>query len=256
MAMPRRSSTHHPGPKQSVRMKAYQLIQQKIANGELPAGTLISELAISKELGSSRTPVREAAGQLLAEGLLELSPGGGLVVTQLSRQGIIDLYELREALEVFAVGRAAREGVRPADQKQLLGLLNETQALLKELKTSGRNELNAEQMKRFTLSDLGFHALLIRLAANARILKVVNETRLMIRIFGIQRSGHRRDELERIYKHHRAILEAVVNRDVEGARKLLAEHIQASGRERLEEFDQWERENHLANFDLTRSLSL
>jgi DNA-binding GntR family transcriptional regulator len=234
-------------------MKAYQLIQHKIATGELRAGTLISELAISKELGSSRTPVREAAGQLLAEGLLELSPGGGIVVTQLSRQGIIDLYELREALEVFAVGRAAREGVRPVDQKRLESLVDETQVLLKELKASGKQELNAEQMKRFAISDLGFHALLIRLAANARILKVVNDTRLMIRIFGIQRSGHRREELERIYKHHRSILQAVVDRDTDGARKLLAEHIQASGRERLEEFDLWERENHLANLDMADS---
>lgn len=253
--MPRRSITHHPG-KQSVRMKAYQLIQHKIATGALRSGSLLSELAIAKELGSSRTPVREAAGQLLAEGLLELSPGGGLVITQLTRQGIIDLYELREALEVFAVGRAAREGVRPADQKRLEGLLEETQALIKELKSSGRQELNTEQMKRFTASDLAFHALLIRLAANARILKVVNDTRLMIRIFAIQRSGHRREELERIYKHHRAILEAVINRNPDDARSLLAEHIQVSGRERLEAFDLWERENHLANLDLTESLRL
>lgn len=237
-------------------MKAYQLIQHKIASGELRAGTLLSELAISKELGSSRTPVREAAGQLLAEGLLELSPGGGIVVTQLSRQDIIDLYELREALEVFAVGRAALTGVRAADQKRLESLLDETQLLLKELKTSGKQELNAEQMKRFSISDLGFHALLIRIAANARILKVVSDTRLMIRIFGIQRSGHRRDELERIYKHHRSILQAVIDHDVDGARKLLAEHIQASGRERLEEFDLWERENHLANLELSDSFRI
>jgi DNA-binding GntR family transcriptional regulator len=237
-------------------MKAYQLIQHKIASGELRAGTLLSELAISKELGSSRTPVREAAGQLLAEGLLELSPGGGIVVTQLSRQDIIDLYELREALEVFAVGRAALTGVRAADQKRLESLLDVTQLLLKELKTSGKQELNSEQMKRFSISDLGFHALLIRIAANARILKVVSDTRLMIRIFGIQRSGHRREELERIYKHHRSILQAVIDHDVDGARKLLAEHIQASGRERLEEFDLWERENHLANLELSDSFRI
>lgn len=237
-------------------MKAYQLIQHKIASGELRSGSLISELAISKELGSSRTPVREAAGQLLAEGLLELSPGGGIVVTQLTRQGIIDLYELREALEVFAVGRAAHEGVKAIDQKRLEGFLEETQVLIKELKASGKRELNAEQMKRFTTSDLAFHALLIRIAANARILKVVNDTRLMIRIFGIQRSGHKREELERIYKHHRAILDAVINRNPEEARHLLAEHIQVSGRERLEEFDLWERENHLANLDVTESLYL
>lgn len=227
-------------------MKAYQLIQHKIATGQLRAGTLLSELALARELGSSRTPIREAAGQLLAEGLLELSPGGGLVVTQLTRQGIVDLYELREALEVFAVGRAARDGVRDTDKERLEGLLDETQVLLKELKSSGSLELNAEQMKRFSVADLGFHALLIRLAANARILKVVNDTRLMMRVFAIQRSGHRKDELERIHKHHRAILDAVLKRDSEGARRLLAEHIQASANERLEEFDRWEREHHLA----------
>ncbi|WP_334237601.1 GntR family transcriptional regulator [Terriglobus sp. ADX1] len=244
--MPRRSKTHHPGPKPSVRMKAYQLIQQKIATGELRAGELLSELALSRELGSSRTPIREAAGQLLAEGLLELSPGGGLIVTQLTRQAIVDLYELREALEVFAVGRAAQNGVRPADKERLESLLAETQVLIKELKTSGSAELNAEQMKRFSVSDLGFHSLLIRIASNARILKVVNDTRLMMRIFAIQRSGHRRDELERIQRHHRAILQAVLQSNPDEARRLLAEHIQASASERLDQFDRWERENHLA----------
>lgn len=252
--MPRRSSTHHAGAKQSIRMKAYLMIQRKIAAGELRAGSLISELALSKELGSSRTPVREAAGQLLAEGLLELSPGGGIIVTKLSRQDIIDLYELREALEVFAVGRAAREGVRPADIQRLRDLMDETLNLLTDLRSSGKNELSAEQMRRFAASDLGFHALLIRTAANARILKVVNDTRLMIRIFGIQRSGHRREELERIYAHHRSILQAVVDRDPEGVRKLLAEHIQASGGERLAEFDIWERENHFASLDVDQAL--
>jgi DNA-binding GntR family transcriptional regulator len=237
-------------------MKAYQLIQQKIATGQLRAGTLLSELALARELGSSRTPIREAAGQLLAEGLLELSPGGGLVVTQLTRQAIVDLYELREALEVFAVGRAAQDGVRTADKERLEGLLDETQVLLKELKASGSAELNAEQMKRFSVADLGFHALLIRLASNARILKVVNDTRLMMRIFAIQRSGHRKEELERIHKHHRAILDAVLKRDPESARRLLAEHIQASANERLEEFDRWERENHLAALEASAPYSM
>jgi DNA-binding GntR family transcriptional regulator len=235
-------------------MTAYQLIQHKISTGELRAGALLSELAIAKEMGSSRTPIREAAGQLLAEGMLELSPGGGLVVTQLSRQSIVDLYELREALEVFAVGRAAQQGVRPADKQRLQGLLEETQTLLKELKASGARELNAEQMKRFAVADLGFHSLLIRIAANARILKVVNDTRLMIRIFSIQRSGHRRDELERIQKHHRSILQAVLQQHPEEAKRLLAEHIQASAQERLDAFDSWERENHLAALDQASAL--
>lgn len=253
--MPRRSSTHHEGPNHSIRRKAYLLIQQKIASGELKAGSLISELAISKELGSSRTPVREAAGQLLAEGLLELSPGGGIVVTQLTRQGILDLYELREALEVFAVGRAARNVMRPADRERLENLIEETPLLLKELEASGKNELSPEQMRQFSVSDLGFHALLIRMAANVRILKVVNDTRLMIRIFSIQRGGHKRDELEHIYQQHREILQAVVEQNAERAQKLLSEHIQVSARERLESFDHWEREVSLASLDSAGDLT-
>ncbi|HEY4356752.1 MAG TPA: GntR family transcriptional regulator [Acidobacteriaceae bacterium] len=247
--MPRRSTTHHPEATSSIRRKAYLLIQKKIANGDLKAGSLISEIALARELGSSRTPIREAAGQLLAEGLLELSPGGGIIVTQLTRQSITDLYELREALEVFAVGRAARNGMRPADIQRLESTLTDTQLLMKELKSSGRKELDADQMKRFAVADLAFHALLIRLAANVRILKVVNETRLMIRIFAIQRSGHKLQELERICGNHKEILKAVIEQDVEKARRLVAEHIQISARERLDEFDIWERESHLADLD-------
>ena len=252
--MPRRSSTYHPGSNHSVRAKAYLLLQKKIASGELPAGSLVSELAISKELGSSRTPVREAVSQLLAEGLLEISPGSGIVVTRLTRQAIVDLYELREALEVFAVGRATRKAMLPADRERLESLIDETRVLMKELAASEKNELNSDQMRRFSISDLGFHSLLIKMAANARILKVVNETRLMIRIFGIRRSGHKHDELQSIYKLHREILQAVIERDTGRAQELLAKHIQASAHERLEEFDHWEREVSLASIDLEGQL--
>jgi DNA-binding GntR family transcriptional regulator len=251
--VPRRSRTHHETPKLSLRAKAYQLIQAKITSGELAAGSLVSELALSKELGSSRTPVREAAGQLLAEGLLELSPGGGIIVTQLTRQGIEDLFELREALEVFAVGRAARKAMKAADHERLASLIEEAMVLLRELKASKSKELSPEQMQRFSISDLGFHALLIRMAANVRILKVVNDTRLMIRVFGIQRSGHNRFELERIYKQHRAILQAVTEQDAAAAQKLLSEHIQSSACERLDAFDHWEREVSLASIDMSET---
>jgi DNA-binding GntR family transcriptional regulator len=254
--MPRRSTTHHPDAVSSMRQRAYQLIQRKIASGDLKAGVLISEIALSRELGSSRTPVREAASQLLAEGLLELSPGGGIIVAQLTRQTIIDLYELREALEAFAINRVAKEGIRPTDQERLNGVLEDTQKLLKELKQSKKKELDADQTRRFTLSDLTFHTFLIRLAANLRILKVVNETRLLIRIFSIDHRGHNYEEIERICNHHKQILQAVIERNGEQARKLLTDHIQVSARERLDRFDQWERETHLANLDLGNILDL
>ena len=53
----------------SIRQKAYQFIQRKIVTGELTAGKMISELDIAREPGSSRTLVREAMSQLVAEGI-------------------------------------------------------------------------------------------------------------------------------------------------------------------------------------------
>jgi len=227
---------------QSIRDRAYVHIQRKIASGELRPGDAVSELALSRELGSSRTPIREAIGQLVAEGLLEQLHNRGAVVVQLTRQDIIDLYELREALEIYAVAKVARDASSRADLDRLSSLTNEILVLRDELQQSGGSELNAQQMHRFVTCDLSFHTLLIRMAGNARITKLLNETRLLMRIFAIHRHGHTVALLERIHRYHSSVLKAVAKKDAEAAAKALSEHIKTSQRERLEDFDHWERE--------------
>ncbi len=244
-AVPPKGHSNVPRSDRSMRERAYTLIQQKIARGELRPGSSISEIALAKELGSSRTPVREAIGQLAAEGLLEQTPNRGAVVMQLKRQDIIDLYELREALEVYAVGKAARCNNSLQEINRLQSFADEILALKDELEKTGQRELNPKQMHRFVACDLGFHTLLVRMAANARILKLVNETRLLIRIFAMHRNGHDAPKLEAIYRQHCDILRAVAEHDPERAKQLLAHHIQASQAERLEEYDHWEREASL-----------
>lgn len=229
----------------SFREKAYLHIQRKIISGELQAGGAVSELALAKELGSSRTPIREALGQLVAEGLLEQTPNRGAAVVQLNRQDIIDLFELREALEVYAIGKAARRQVKEQDLERLQKLADEILVFKRELEESGSSSLSIVQMYRLMNVDLAFHALLMRLAANARILKVVNETRLLIRIFAMRHRGHEAAELDWLHNRHCDLLRAVTCGDPECAQRLMREHIQTSQRERLEEFDRWEREDSL-----------
>lgn len=240
--MARRPSKTSPQDATSVRDRAYTYIQEKIGNGQLAAGSSISELTIAKDLGISRTPIREAVAQLVAEGMLE-ELNRGVIVARLSRQDIIELYELREALEVFAVGKAASRALTGgADIKLLEGMIDGIATLEKELRKSGKKILDAAQMHRFVTHDLGFHRLLMRLALNGRILKVVNQTRLLIRVFAMHRNGYTVAELERIRGEHTEILQLLVKQDASGAMRALSRHIQVSCRERLDTYDQWDRE--------------
>jgi DNA-binding GntR family transcriptional regulator len=230
----------------SIREKAYHLIQQKIVTGELTAGMAISELSLAKDLSSSRTPIREAISQLVSEGVLEQIPNRGTIVTQFNRQDILELYELREALEVYAVEKVSQQKMDSSDQERLYGLVDEVQQLHNELAAAHQSGLNQEQMQRFVRADLAYHTLLLRLAGNRRILKVVQDTRLLMRIFSMRREGHDQAQLIQIHRFHREVLDAVVRADGEAAKRLLREHIQLSRQERLQSFDRWEREISLS----------
>ena len=255
--MRRKTPPQGPDNGRSSRERAYLHIQRKIVSGELRAGQSISELSLAKEIGISRTPIREALRQLAVESILEQGPNGGMSVVRLTRQDIIDLYELREALEMFAAAKAARQVVRKVDLDRLQAMTDPILALRDELMHSGNPELDEDQMNRFVAYDLGFHVQLMRMAANARILKVVNETRLLMRIFGMRRKGHTVALLDDIHRRHSEILDAVAKRDPERATRAISEHIELSQHERLSDFDQWELETSLreslpAFFDVNR----
>lgn len=226
----------------SVRESAYRHIKKLISDGGLKAGSPISELLLAKELGSSRTPIREAMKQLDAEGLLEQGPNGGMSVAQLKREDIIELYELREALEVYSVGKVASYPLRPADKDRLQSMVDQLLVLKEEIEESGADELNDEQNTRFIESDLGFHALLMSMSNNSRIQKILHDTRLLIRVFAIRRRGHNAAQLQSIHKSHQQILDAVAAQDAGQAMKAIESHIQTSQRERLNEYDALRRE--------------
>lgn len=226
----------------SLRERAYNHIQRAIASGELLPDTVISEVVLARQLKMSRTPVREAINQLVAEGLLEQTPNRGTVVVRLKRQDVIDLYELREALEVYAARKAAQMTLRPTDLQRWEQFSNDILALRDELRQSGEATLNREQMRRFITSDLSFHNMLMHMSVNARILKVLNDTRLLIRIFGMERPGYDETTLERIHHQHSSIIAAVKSRELETASQILSQHIKTSLEERLQAYDVWERE--------------
>jgi DNA-binding GntR family transcriptional regulator len=238
---------------QSIQEKAYNHIRSKILSGELAPGTALSEASIARELGNSRGPLREAVRRLRTEGLLRPSPAGGSVVVDFSRREVAELYELREALEVYAAGKAAERGLLPGELESLQHLVNQVLLLRDELEVSGEHQLGAEAMGRFIRIDLQFHNTLVRAAANSRILKAVADTRVLLNIFGIRRKGHDAAQITQIHHYHNDILMAIARKDPPDAMRLLGEHIRVSKEERLKEHDEWEREAALGQPQLDSS---
>ena len=227
---------------QSLQEKAYLHLLGKILSGELPPGTGLSEASIARDLGNSRGPLREAVRRLTAEGFLRQSPNRGSVVVEFGRRDVAEMYELREALEVYAVRKAAEKTLRPQDLETARRLVEEVLVLRDELEASGQPQLNPAQMKRFIELDFSFHRMLVRAAANGRILKVVADTRILLNIFAMRRNGHDATQLSNIHRYHSEILEAVVRQDPETAMRLMSEHIRTSQLERLREYDEIETE--------------
>lgn len=241
-------------PKVSARQRVYDHLQQRIVSGKITRGTVLSELQISQELRVSRTPVREAIGQLVAEGIVEQSPNRSSIVVDLSRTDIVDLYEVREALETFAVRKAAERGMPASSIEHLKKTLQQLEEIHQRLADSGMHCLDDQGQSAFMVLDLRLHALLVLSTQNARMQKIVNDTRILVRIFSLRRQGHDLTALKTIHQQHCDIVDAVIAQDANRAAGLLAAHIRHSLQERLEEYDAYTRERlmqkHNAAFDL------
>lgn len=214
---------------------AHKHILSKIADGEFPAGAALSEVSLATELGVSRTPVREAIGQLVAEGILQKTSRGA-AVTEPTRRDIIELYELREAVEVFAIGKVAQRGLSPRALETLEELVEHVRASAAKLKKSGQPALEGEALRQFIASDLRFHMLLLQAGDNQRMLKLLDSTHLLLRIFTLRRQHHTVKLLGDVYRFHRQILDAVAAGSRLDATRLIGEHIRLSLEERLAEY--------------------
>lgn len=111
-------SADEPQPK---RREVYRALKREIVEMELEPGTPLSEVDLSKRLGSSRTPVRESLHRLSREGLVRLVPGRGAFVAEISMRDIVELFQMREALETHA----ARLAAQAADRSSLAQLADD-----------------------------------------------------------------------------------------------------------------------------------
>jgi len=193
-------------------MRVAEALRERIAKGELAPGARVVELEISRELGVSRSPVREALMRLADEGLLTILPYRGAVVAPLQRERLTELLEFRLALERFALERF----IDKADAAAIAGLRTHVAELRRALRAGDRHQAVDE--------DLSMHRAIVATAGNSLLERAYQSLLAQIRLY-IDVTSARYQRAEDLATEHEALLEAIERREYPMARKLLDAHI-------------------------------
>jgi DNA-binding GntR family transcriptional regulator len=115
------AAVHQAANNGSMAETAYRLLEEQLVTLKFPPGELVAERDLMERAGIGRTPVREAIQRLSAEGLLQVLPRKGLMVTPLRRSDLLQVVEARRVLERLMVVKAAERAT--PDQRQALRIL-------------------------------------------------------------------------------------------------------------------------------------
>lgn len=199
----------------SLRSRVFQSIRENILNSVYRENEELRENTIAKELGVSRTPVREALRQLELEGLVKIVPNKGACVTGITQKDVKDIYMIRSLLEGLCA-RWATEHITEAKIDELEEII-----LLSEFHLKKRKE---EQPQQVTELDGKFHEILYT-ASNSRILKhVLSDFHKYVRM-ARKASVTDPERAEKSIEEHKNILQAIKDRDADKAERLANEHM-------------------------------
>ena len=141
---------------------AVEKLRALIFAGELPAGSDHLETELAARLGMSRTPVREAALTLEAQGLLEVRARKGVRILPISVRDMEEIYDVLTVLESMAAAAAARHGYAARDLAALEQSISDMEAALSQ-----------EDREAWAAADDLFHTELVRLGGNGRVMSIV-----------------------------------------------------------------------------------
>ena len=205
----------------SIADQIFEQLERDILSGKYARSTVLSELGLSKELGVSRTPVREAIRRLEQEDILE-ECGKGMIVVGITPEDMQDMFEIRLAIEGEAARRAA---VNISDEQ--LGRMREILDL-QRFYSEKEGENSSDQIKNM---DSQFHEILY-LASDSRpyIRTLLPLHKRMMKMRKASVSKHSR--AMRSLEEHEAIYEALLRHDADAAEKAVLTHSR-NARERM-----------------------
>ncbi|OHE22271.1 MAG: hypothetical protein A2Z43_09110 [Syntrophobacterales bacterium RBG_19FT_COMBO_59_10] len=201
----------------SKKAVVHENLKRRIITNALKPGDPLNEGILSKELKTSKTPVREALQQLEKEGLVENIPGKGAFVSRFSFQDIRELFEIREILECEVIRRVASKGDLNLEEAQAI---RDKFAADTNGGRAGKSYFNAgDQIHSFIFKAYGNRKLI-------REYQCLQEqiVRITLHFF----NQNRQERAGESFKEHLEIIDALIARDPGRAEKAMRTHLRNS----------------------------
>jgi len=195
-----------------LRDVVFKTLRAAILKGELEPGERLMEIQLSKRLGVSRTPIREAIRKLELEGLVLVVPRKGAEVAGITEKNLRDVLEIRRSLEELAIDLACQ---RMTEEE--IGELTKRQE-------DFRKAVETNDMIKIAETDEAYHDVIYKGTANDKLVQILNNLREQMyryRLEYIKDTGKR----QLLLLEHDNILKALQLRNMEMAKKAMREHI-------------------------------
>jgi DNA-binding GntR family transcriptional regulator len=207
--MPNLKSLSQPA---SLSKLAYDAILKSILSNTMIPNEVYNEIALAKDLGISRTPVREALLELSVQGLVTFLPRKGIVINRFTAKDVDEIFEIRRAIESAAV-----EKIASADPPPNTGLLQKT--IEKQNKA-----IQKKDFWMYMQADRDFHVCLSQLTGNNRLVAISKNIRNMIHLMGTKALELPGRAKEVLFEHEH-ILKAIQECRPLEAREAIIDHL-------------------------------
>jgi DNA-binding GntR family transcriptional regulator len=196
----------------------YETLREAICGGQFSTGSRLVEEELAEQMQVSRTPIREALRRLESEGLIAHTHCRGATVLGFSRDDVIELYSIREALEALAIHYTIQHITRE-EINQLKAIVDKMRSNLQSRDVGAHFEWNQK-----------FNDLLIETCKMPRLTRLINTYREHLHHFRYAAMGKHEGRMLEAFREHEQILQAIIAKDSVKAESLVRQHLQSAKR--------------------------
>lgn len=198
--------------------QVYEWLRDAIYRGDYAIGDRLNIDQLSQECGISKTPIREALSALSKDGLIDYAPRQGFFVKRLDFKELMDILELREALELYSLERH----FAAYDRSILEEFLSRFETTYKILRTTGSPHEYLEV-------DADFHTFLIESTGNLKIIETYRVLDTNLRYMRLQDTSFLKELAGATISEHVTIIKAILEDNQGVAARELVKHLRNVG---------------------------